>query len=433
MENVILEISLCLIENIMIYVFLSSLLKHRFSSVFPIVLTTTIYSALVYFCSDYNMFIKIPLAILLLIIGTLVLYKDKPIVVITYSLVSLYTLYIIDIIFGNVFSLFSGKDIIELFYGEFIYRLIYCLIVKVIDGIAFVLIYKMLNKTEKNTKLKFWILFLGIMIVFLSIATVFLQIYPTVDYNTANAIMYSALALLFFAMSLIVIYFFTELNKGYQRDSKLFLLENNFATLQEQIAVQQQNSENVKKIRHDMKNHLSNIRSLIDCGEITDAVKLLDNAAENVNITQAGEMVNTGNNFVDAIILSKTALCKDKGIDFTYSVQPLQGLNIDVVDLSSLLSNLLDNAVESAVQTSSPFIKLAILKYNAYYTICVENSYKGKAFLKESSGTLITTKSDRALHGYGTQIISDIAQMYDGSYSWEAQEYKFVSTVLLKI
>ena len=144
-------------------------------------------------------------------------------------------------------------------------------------------------------------------------------------------------------------------------------------------------------------------------------------------------MVNTGNNFVDAIILSKTALCKDKGIDFTYSVQPLQGLNIDVVDLSSLLSNLLDNAVESAVQTSSPFIKLAILKYNAYYTICVENSYKGKAFLKESSGTLITTKSDRALHGYGTQIISDIAQMYDGSYSWEAQEYKFVSTVLLKI
>ena len=46
MENVILEISLCLIENIMIYVFLSSLLEHRFSSVFPIVLTTTIYSAL---------------------------------------------------------------------------------------------------------------------------------------------------------------------------------------------------------------------------------------------------------------------------------------------------------------------------------------------------------------------------------------------------
>ncbi|HAS37615.1 MAG TPA: hypothetical protein DCS04_03245 [Ruminococcaceae bacterium] len=433
MENVFLEISLCLIENIMIYVVLSSLLELRFSYKFPLILTVMINSAILFCCTDFNMFIKIPITIICLTVGAFVLFKDKLIVKVTYSLIPLYAIYIIDIILGNVFSFFSGKDIIELFYGEFIYRLISCLIIKAIDGLVFFVIFKMLNNTDKNTRNKFWILFLGIMIVFLSIATVFLQIYPTVDYNTANAIMYSALALLFFAMSLIVIYFFTELNKGYQRDSKLFLLENNFATLQEQIAVQQQNSENVKKIRHDMKNHLSNIRSLIDCGEITDAVKLLDNAAENVNITQAGEMVNTGNNFVDAIILSKTALCKDKGIDFTYSVQPLQGLNIDVVDLSSLLSNLLDNAVESAVQTSSPFIKLAILKYNAYYTICVENSYKGKAFLKESSGTLITTKSDRALHGYGTQIISDIAQMYDGSYSWEAQEYKFVSTVLLKI
>lgn len=433
MENVILEISLCLIENIMIYVFLNSLLQRRFSPIFPPVLTVAVYSASIYFCSGFNMFIKIPLAILLLIIGTLILYKDKPIVTITYSLISLYTLYIIDIIFGNVFSLFSRKDIIEMFYGEFIYRLIYCLIVKVIDGMAFILLYKMFNKTEKNTKIKFWVLFSGIMLVFLSITTVFLQIYPTVDYNTANAVLYSALALLFFAMSLIVIYFFTEINKGYQRDSKLFLLENNFSTLQEQIAVQQQNSENVKKIRHDIKNHLSNIRSLIDSGEIADAVKLLDKAAENANLTQAGEIINTGNNFVDAVILSKTALCKDKEIDFKYSIQPLQELKIDVVDLSSLLSNLLDNAIESAAQTSSPFIQLAIFRYNAYYTVCVENSYKGREFLKESAGTLVTTKSDKALHGYGTQIISDIAKKYDGNYSWEMQDNSFISTVLLKI
>lgn len=56
-----------------------------------------------------------------------------------------------------------------------------------------------------------------------------------------------------------------------------------------------------------------------------------------------------------------------------------------------------------------------------------------KEFIKESAGALISTKTDKALHGYGTQIISDIAQKYDGSYSWEAQDNKFVSTVLIKI
>ena len=112
----------------------------------------------------------------------------------------------------------------------------------------------------------------------------------------------------------------------------------------------------------------------------------------------------------------------------------MKEIKIDAVDLSSLLSNLLDNAIESAAQTSSPFVKLAILKYNAYYTICVDNSYGGKKCLDESaSGMLISTKFDSALHGYGTQIISDIAQKYDGNYSWEALENKFTSTVLLKI
>lgn len=433
METVILEISLCVIENIMVFIFLNSLLECRFKSIFPLIIAILMNSTILYLCSNFNMFIKIPLSIAFLFIEASIVFKDKAVIKLTYILISLYTLFIIDIIFGNVFSFFSGKDIMDLLYGEFQYRLISCLIIKAVDGLVFIVLFKMLNTTDKNTRNKFWVLFLGITIVFISIATAFLQIYPGTEQNTANAIMYTALASLFFVMSLIVIYFFTELSKGYQRDNKLFLLENNFSTLQEQIAVQQQNSERVKKIRHDMKNHLSNIRSLINSGEIVDAVRLLDKAADNVNLTQDEKMINTGNHFVDAIILSKAALCKNKGIDFTYSVQPLQDISIDVVDLSSLLSNLLDNAIESAVQTSSPYIKLTILKYNAYYTICVDNSYKGKEFLKESAGTLISTKSERALHGYGTRIISDIAKKYDGSYSWEAQEKQFVSTVLLKI
>ncbi len=433
MATVILEFSLCLIENTMMFLFINSLLEKRFNSVFLPILAILTNSVAVYVCSDLNMFIKIPLTITFIFIESSVLFKNGAFVRFTYTLISLYTLYIIDIIFGNIFSMFFGKDIMELFYDEFVYRLITCLIIKVIDGLVFIVLNKMLYATDKNIRKKYWALFSGIMFAFLSIAMVFLQIYPGVEQNTANIFMYTILAVLFFAMSLIVIYFFTELSKGYQRDSKLILLESNFSTLQEQIAVQQQNSEKLKKFRHDMKNHLSNIRSLIDSGEIADAAAMLDKIADNAALTQAEKNINSGNNFVDAIILSKTALCKDKGIDFTYSVQPMQEINIDAVDLSSLLSNLLDNAIESAAKIPDSFVKITIFKYNAYYTICVENSYKGKKFLRESAGSLLSTKPDSALHGYGTHIISDIAAKYSGNFSWEAKEDKFVSTVLLKI
>lgn len=432
MKSVILEILLCIIENTLIFLFLNSLLKSKYNSIIPLVTVILIYSFAGYYCSALNILLRIPLAIALSLLGTSILYKDKFIVKLTYVLISLYSLYIIDIIIGNIYSLILGKEIADIFFSNIFYRLIICLTIKAVDAIIYILLYKMLYKTNKNMRTRFWVLFSVVAFVFLAISAVFLQIYPTAYQEPTNTVLYTSLAVLFLAMSLIIVFFFTELSKGFQRDSKLFLLENNFSTLQEQIAVQQQNNDNFRKLRHDMNNHLANIRSLLDSGEIAGAAELLDKTAEKVNHIQT-ESINTGNSFVDAILLSKTSLCRKKNIDFTYSVQPLGDVSVDVVDLSSLLSNLLDNAIESAVQTAEPFVRLTIVKYNAYYTLCVENSYRGKEFLRESGETLITTKSDKALHGYGTQIISDIAQKYDGSYSWEAQENKFVSTVLIKI
>lgn len=432
MESVIFEFSLCLIENIIIFVFLSSLLKDRFNTPIPVISTIAVTTISSYFCSALPIVPKIVISVVLILLCAFGLYQDKPVVKISYTLMSMYILSITDIILGNIISLILSQDIQMIFFSNLTYRFIFSLIVKVADALVFYVFYKMLNRIDKNIKSKFWVLFAIVMFVFLSITTVFLQIYPDTEQNSASTVMYIALTSLFFAMSVILIYFYTEISKSYQRDSKLFFLENNFSTLQEQIAVQQQNNEKVRKLRHDMKNHLANIRSLIDNGKIAAAVTLLDNTAENVNNAKA-EMIDTGNSFVDAILLSKTAVCREKNIDFSCSVQPLENLKINAVDLSSLLSNLLDNAMEAAAQTTEPFVRLTIIKYNAYYTICVENSYKGKEFLKENMGSLISTKSDKALHGYGTQIISDIAQKYDGNYTWEAQENRFISTVIMII
>lgn len=432
MGSVIFEILLCLIENIIIFVFLGSLLKGRFNSAIPTVLAIVFTTISSYFCLTMPIVLKILIAVFLTLLCVLWLYQDNTVIKISYALVSMYILSITDVILVNMISLILRQDIQMIFFSNLTYRFIFSLIVKVADAFVFYAFYKMLNKIEKNIKSKFWVLFAVAMFVFLSITTVFLKIYPNTEQNFASTIMYTALTILFFAMSIIVIYFYTEISKGYQRDSKLFLLENNFNSLMEQIIVQKQNSEKTKKIRHDMKNHLTNIRFLIDSGETTAAMSLLDQVTDNVNKI-VSETIDTGNSFVDAVLLSKTAVCREKNIDFSCSVQPLENIKIDAVDLSSLLSNLLDNAVEAAAQTTEPFVRLTITKYNAYYTICVENSYMGKKSLKGSVGALISTKSDKAPHGYGTQIISDIAQKYDGNYSWEAQESRFISTVIMII
>ena len=432
MKNLIFEFALRLIENVIIFSFFGSLLKSRFNSVFPVVLAIIATSAINYFCISLPIALKTLVSLSFISICEVVLYKDKLIAKTVYAFISLYVLFITDIVFGNIFSLVISKDIVEIFFSDFTYRFIFSLIIKAIDILVFYAFYRMLNRIDLNIKNKFWILFAIVVFGFLMISAIFLHIYPDTEQNSVGTALYTILSTLFFSMSLIIVYFFAELSKGFQRDSKLFLLENNFSALQEQIAVQQHNNETIQKTRHDIKNHLANIRSLLDNGEISDAVALLNETSEKV-YNEKSETIDTGNNFVDAILLSKVALCKKRNIEFIYSVQHLKDLKIDVIDLSSLLSNLLDNAVEATIQSARPYIKLTIFRYNAYYTICVENNYKGKEFIKTFAGILISTKSNQALHGYGTQIISDIAKKYDGYYSWEAQDNKFVSTVIIKI
>ncbi len=95
--------------------------------------------------------------------------------------------------------------------------------------------------------------------------------------------------------------------------------------------------------------------------------------------------------------------------------------------MSSLLSNLLDNAIEAAQQTETSYIKFEIFKYKAYYDICVENSFMGKNSIVHSGFHLLSTKSNSVMHGYGTQIIEDIARKYDGDSTWNGEEADYKS------
>ena len=189
METVIFEFSLCLIENIMIFVFLSSLLKGRFNTAIPVISTIAVTTISSYFCSALPIVPKIVISVVLNLLCAFGLYQDKPVVKISYTLMSMYILSITDIILGNIISLILSQDIQMLFFSNLTYRFIFSLIVKVADALVFYVFYKMLNKIDKNIKSKFWVLFAIVMFVFLSITTVFLQIYPDTEQNSASTVM----------------------------------------------------------------------------------------------------------------------------------------------------------------------------------------------------------------------------------------------------
>lgn len=181
METVVSEISLCLIENIIIYVFFNSLLKSRFSSVLPLIIAIATATAVNFLCSNLITVLKIAIYLVFFSICEVVLYKDRFVVKAIYALMALYLLSITDIIFGNILSLILAKDITNIFFTDLVHRCIFSLIIKVVDALVFLVFYKMLKRIDKNMRNKFWTLFSIVTFVFLTIATVFIYIFTQVQ------------------------------------------------------------------------------------------------------------------------------------------------------------------------------------------------------------------------------------------------------------
>lgn len=426
-----LNLSLCFIEYSMIYIFFERLFLKRLHSKILFGLILVINSLIVYYLPDFSA-AKAVICVFSIFLGSSVLYKEKIYIRSMFSITMIYILYIIDIVIGNIMSLALDQQVLEVFYGNFTCRLVSCLIIKLIDILAVIMLYKAFKRSGLDLSRRVWFLFNIVMIVFLSVTVAYMNIYPKYDGNQSIKLLFTAISISFLIMSIIVIYFFTYICSSFQQSKNLYLLQTSYAAINEKLSVQMENNQKLHKIRHDMKNHLLNIKSLIDRNQVNDAVRLLNQVIGQTKNISVGITQTTGNSVIDAIISYKATVCFNKDIAFKYTLEKLPRLSIDLIDISSVVSNLIDNAIEATEKTNDPYIQVNISIYNNYLVIFVKNFCNNTISFNKDENKLLTTKSDKSFHGYGLQIVNDIAVKYNGDCKWEFSEGFFVVNVLLK-
>ncbi len=431
MENQVLNFSLCLIECICIYVFMQKLFTKRFSSCIPPILVVLTNAAIVHLMPDFTA-IKASICVTSVFVGSCILYSTQIYIKSSFSITLVYLLYITDVVIGNILSVTLDKQFFDIFYSDFKMRVIICIITKLINIVIMLLIYKTFKKAGLNLEKRIWILFNIVMFVFLLVTVMYMAIYPTTTQDSSSAILYMTVSISFLAMSVIVIYFFTSICTSFKQKEKLYILQASHDSIEEKLSVQKQNSDKLQKIRHDMRNHLINTKILLENNDIDNANSLLNDIIGqtdniNINISQS-----TGNNIIDTIIAFKATVCENKNIPFEYMLDILPEIKIDYADISSVISNLIDNAIEATEKTDNPYILLKIITHGSYVDIFVKNTYDGIINTTEQQGALATTKSETFFHGYGTKIIKEIADKYDGNYSWKESDDFFMTNVLLK-
>lgn len=186
-------------------------------------------------------------------------------------------------------------------------------------------------------------------------------------------------------------------------------------------------TDKLRKLRHDMNNHIGLIKALTKTRKFDDLEEYIDQIYEDVEI--ANELVITGNKTLSVLINSKKSLAKSKNIDFT-SMIAAQEINMQNKDICALLGNILDNAIEAAERSGSKkYVQLMIQKTEEGCIISCENSLGVRPVVKKNK--FITMKDNTLLHGIGIENIKDIVAKYQGEINFDYDDEMFNVKVIV--
>lgn len=187
--------------------------------------------------------------------------------------------------------------------------------------------------------------------------------------------------------------------------------------------------DDLRKLRHDMNNHVALMRGLCKAEQYDELQEYLDEL--NNDICAANEIVATDNKALLVILNTKINSARKKGIEFN-SVIGVHKLNISDKDMCSLLGNILDNAIEAAEQVEqNAYIDFTMEKLKTGYNIVCENSYNIEPVVEKKK--FRTNKSNASHHGIGIENIRDIVKHYHGEVDFQYGDQTFCVKVKLPV
>lgn len=189
-----------------------------------------------------------------------------------------------------------------------------------------------------------------------------------------------------------------------------------------------QNAEEIRKLAHDMKNHLRTIQKLSRDPEVQEYVaSMLGEVASHEMLYQ------TGNEALDIILNDKFQVCRERQIRLTPYLDA-EGLDfMRPVDLSIIFGNLLDNAIEAVEKLEEEGrreIRLKIGRKGGFFIVRLENPFAEEP-LRIRGNLFETKKGEKWLHGFGLGNVEQVVKSYSGQMHITAENGIFQVTILI--
>jgi hypothetical protein len=189
----------------------------------------------------------------------------------------------------------------------------------------------------------------------------------------------------------------------------------------------EQNQFQVRRLRHDMANHLQTMSALPEPELRNYLNELIHSPA--MECTQRF----CENHIVNIVLVSKTAVMEQKHIQADVEISVPQEIPIQDADLCAVFANSLDNAIEACEKLPENQRKLSIKARTdkGLLVLKVQNPVSENTIRK--NGIPVTTKQDTNTHGFGLTGIREIAARYEGAVEITGAEGLFSLLVYFSI
>ncbi len=214
-----------------------------------------------------------------------------------------------------------------------------------------------------------------------------------------------------------------------QLDFEVGLMELQIAGQKKHYEALLQNEELVRRQRHDLRHHLTVIRSYCADGETEKLSEYLDTLLAD---TRTGQGMYCENAAVNAVVAHYAELAQQNGIELSVSLTvPARLEEITDSSLCIIFGNLFENAIEACAQVGEGkrMIRLGSRVQYRTLTVVMDNSFDGT--LVKRDGRLISRKRDD--FGIGTGSVTAMAEKHGGVARFTADEGVFHASVYVRI
>lgn len=205
---------------------------------------------------------------------------------------------------------------------------------------------------------------------------------------------------------------------------ELKFLKNNIKEQTKHYEALASSQEEIRKLRHDMKNTYLGVISALKSGKYTIAYEQLQ---KDLNIVEkSSKVLDTGYPVLDTVIESKMNYCKELGIRIDISYMYSNPITASEIDIAIIIGNILDNSIEACKKLNEHHEIWGSISSDEQNIIIDIRNYANRFKHFE------TTKLDKKNHGYGLKSITHIANKYSGYAKFSFKNGVFTSFVILK-